>query len=137
MIVNLDKEELIIKALGISVLVKKEEKLMTIEIKQEGFKDPVKTIIVPASIKGATKENIINILKTPLEDLNLSVRSYNCIKAARINTLVELVNYTDTDLMRFRNFGQKSIGEIQNELATRGLTLGMNTDEIFKYNLTF
>lgn len=137
MIVNLDKEELILNALGISVLVKKEETILTIEVRQEGLKQPIKTMIIPASIKGAIKEDIMKVLRTPLEDLDLSVRSYNCIKAARIETLIELVNHTEEDLMRFRNFGQKSIGEIENELGKRGLTLGMNTDEIFKYNLTF
>src|SRR6185369_13850097 len=47
-------------------------------------------------------------LKTPLEDLDLSVRAFNCLKAAKINSLSELVQYEQEDLMKFRNFGQKS-----------------------------
>jgi DNA-directed RNA polymerase subunit alpha len=49
------------------------------------------------------------VLKTPLEDLDLSVRAFNCLKAAKINSLSELVQYEQEDLMKFRNFGQKSL----------------------------
>jgi len=53
------------------------------------------------------------ILNTPLEDLELSVRAFNCLKAAKINSLSELVHYTQEELMKFRNFGQKSLSEIE------------------------
>src|ERR687889_221023 len=53
------------------------------------------------------------VLKTPLEDLDLSVRAFNCLKAAKINSLSELVQYEQEDLMKFRNFGQKSLSEIE------------------------
>ena len=56
------------------------------------------------------------ILKTPLEDLDLSVRAFNCLKAAKINSLSELVQYEQEDLMKFRNFGQKSLAEIEQVL---------------------
>ena len=52
------------------------------------------------------------MLKTPLEDLDLSVRAFNCLKAAKINSLSELVQYEQEDLMKFRNFGQNSLSEI-------------------------
>jgi DNA-directed RNA polymerase subunit alpha len=66
------------------------------------------------------------VLKTPLEDLDLSVRAFNCLKAAKINSLSELVQYDEEDLMKFRNFGQKSLSEIEQVLAERGLSFGMD-----------
>jgi DNA-directed RNA polymerase subunit alpha len=72
------------------------------------------------------------ILKTPLEDLDLSVRAFNCLKAAKINSLSELVQYEQEDLMKFRNFGQKSLAEIEQVLAERGLHFGM---ELLKMGL--
>lgn len=66
------------------------------------------------------------VLKTPLEDLDLSVRAFNCLKAAKINSLSELVQYEQEDLMKFRNFGQKSLSEIAQVLEDRGLSFGMD-----------
>jgi DNA-directed RNA polymerase subunit alpha len=66
------------------------------------------------------------VLKTPLEDLDLSVRAFNCLKAAKINSLSELVTYEQEDLMKFRNFGQKSLAEIEQVLGERGLHFGMD-----------
>jgi DNA-directed RNA polymerase subunit alpha len=66
------------------------------------------------------------VLKTPLEDLDLSVRAFNCLKAAKINSLSELVQYEQEDLMKFRNFGQKSLSEIEQVLSERGLYFGMD-----------
>lgn len=66
------------------------------------------------------------ILKTPLEDLDLSVRAFNCLKAAKINSLSELVQYEQEDLMKFRNFGQKSLSEIEQVLHERTLHFGMD-----------
>ena len=71
------------------------------------------------------------VLNTPLEDLELSVRAFNCLKAAKINSLSELVQYTQEELMKFRNFGQKSLSEIEQVLHERGLSFGM---DIAKYN---
>ena len=66
------------------------------------------------------------VLNTPLEDLELSVRAFNCLKAAKINSLSELVQYTQEELMKFRNFGQKSLSEIEQVLHDRGLHFGMD-----------
>jgi len=66
------------------------------------------------------------VLNTPLEDLELSVRAFNCLKAAKINSLSELVQYTQEELMKFRNFGQKSLSEIEQVLGERGLHFGMD-----------
>ena len=66
------------------------------------------------------------ILKTPLEDLDLSVRAYNCLKAAKINSLSELVKHDTNELLKFRNFGKKSLMEIENLINEKGLTFGMD-----------
>jgi DNA-directed RNA polymerase subunit alpha len=70
------------------------------------------------------------VLKTPLEDLDLSVRAFNCLKAAKINSLSELVQYEQEDLMKFRNFGQKSLSEIEQVLGERGLHFGMDLGKL-------
>ena len=70
------------------------------------------------------------VLKTPLEDLDLSVRAFNCLKAAKINSLSELVQYEQEDLMKFRNFGQKSLSEIEQVLNERGLHFGMDLGKL-------
>lgn len=70
------------------------------------------------------------MLKTPLEDLDLSVRAFNCLKAAKINSLSELVQYEQEDLMKFRNFGQKSLAEIEQVLHERGLHFGMDLSKL-------
>jgi DNA-directed RNA polymerase subunit alpha len=72
------------------------------------------------------------ILKTALADLDLSVRAYNCLKAAEIKTLGELVNYHIDDLLKFRNFGKKSLSELEEFVRDRGLHFGM---DVSKYNL--
>jgi DNA-directed RNA polymerase subunit alpha len=72
------------------------------------------------------------LLKTSLEDLDLSVRAYNCLKAAKINTLGEMVRYDMNELLKFRNFGKKSLVEIEELLQEKGLTFGM---DLSKYRL--
>ncbi len=72
------------------------------------------------------------ILKTPLDDLDLSVRAYNCLKAAKINTLAELVHYDTSQLIKFRNFGKKSLVEIEELIQEKGLSFGM---DLSKYKL--
>ena len=88
--------------------------------------------------KDAEKEDVVDeqtlqlrkILKTPLEDLDLSVRAFNCLKAAKINSLSELVQYEQEELMKFRNFGQKSLSEIEQMLSDRGLSFGMDLSKL-------
>lgn len=72
------------------------------------------------------------ILKTPLEDLDLSVRAYNCLKAAKINSLSELVSYDTQSLIKFRNFGKKSLMEIEALINEKGLSFGM---DLSKYKI--
>jgi DNA-directed RNA polymerase subunit alpha len=72
------------------------------------------------------------LLKTPLHDLDLSVRAYNCLKAADVKTLGDLVQLEISDMMKFRNFGKKSLAELEQLVAEKGLTFGM---DLIKYKL--
>jgi len=89
---------------------------------------------------GSKEDNVVDehilhmrkLLKTSLEDLDLSVRAYNCLKAAKINSLGELVQYDTHELLKFRNFGKKSLVEIEELLQNKGLTFGM---DLSKYKL--
>ncbi len=72
------------------------------------------------------------LLKTKLTDMNLSVRALNCLKAAEVDTLGDLVQFNKTDLLKFRNFGKKSLTELDDLLE--GLNLSFGTD-ISKYKL--
>lgn len=67
------------------------------------------------------------LLKTRLADMDLSVRALNCLKAADVDTLGELVTYHRNDLLKFRNFGRKSLEELDQVLADLGLQFGMET----------
>ncbi len=71
-------------------------------------------------------------LKTKLVDLDLSVRALNCLKAAEVETLGDLVKYNKSDLLKFRNFGKKSLAELSELLEEQGLRFGMDTS---KYKL--
>lgn len=72
------------------------------------------------------------LLKTKLVDLDLSVRALNCLKAAEVNTLGDLVQYQRTDLLKFRNFGKKSLSELEELLGSLNLSFGT---DISKYKL--
>lgn len=72
------------------------------------------------------------LLKTKLVDMDLSVRALNCLKSAEVETLGDLVVFNKTDLLKFRNFGKKSLSELEELLANLGLSFGM---DISKYKL--
>jgi DNA-directed RNA polymerase subunit alpha len=72
------------------------------------------------------------LLKTKLVDLDLSVRALNCLKAAEVDTLGDLVKFNKNDLLKFRNFGKKSLTELEELLTTMNLNFGM---DIAKYKL--
>ena len=72
------------------------------------------------------------LLKAKLNDMDLSVRALNCLKAAEVDTLGDLVTYSKADLMKFRNFGKKSLTELEELVETKGLNFGM---DISKYKL--
>jgi DNA-directed RNA polymerase subunit alpha len=72
------------------------------------------------------------LLKTKLVDMDLSVRALNCLKAAEVDTLGDLVSFNKNDLMKFRNFGKKSLTELDELVANKNLTFGM---DLAKYKL--
>ncbi|GAA4039300.1 MAG: DNA-directed polymerase subunit alpha [Bacteroidota bacterium] len=72
------------------------------------------------------------LLKTKLVDMDLSVRALNCLKAAEVDTLGDLVSFNKNDLMKFRNFGKKSLTELDELVANKNLTFGM---DLSKYKL--
>ncbi|MBM3447929.1 MAG: DNA-directed RNA polymerase subunit alpha [Bacteroidota bacterium] len=72
------------------------------------------------------------LLKTKLVDMDLSVRALNCLKAADIETLGDLVSFNKNDLLKFRNFGKKSLTELEELVESKGLQFGMN---VAKYKL--
>ena len=72
------------------------------------------------------------LLKTRLIDMDLSVRALNCLKAAEVDTLGDLVSFNKTDLMKFRNFGKKSLTELEELVLVKGLNFGM---DLSKYKL--
>lgn len=95
-------------------------------------------MMLEAQAKEETKEvdeeilHMRKILKTELVDLDLSVRALNCLKAADIRSLADLVSYDVADMLKFRNFGKKSLTEIQDLVKSKGLSFGMN---LSKYKL--
>ena len=89
----------------------------------------------PKQVVEEFDENTLHIrqlLKTKLTDMDLSVRALNCLKAAEVETLGELVSFNKVDLLKFRNFGKKSLTELENLVASKNLEFGMN---ISKYKL--
>jgi DNA-directed RNA polymerase subunit alpha len=76
--------------------------------------------------------HVRQLLKTKLIDLDLSVRALNCLKAAEVDTLGELVSFNKNDLLKFRNFGKKSLTELEELVKVKNLTFGMN---VTKYKL--
>jgi len=77
----------------------------------------------------AEKQRVANLLRTSIEDLNLSVRAYNCLKSANINTIGELVSRDEQDLLKFRNFGKKSLTELQEVIEEKNLQFGMDVSK--------
>jgi len=76
--------------------------------------------------------HIRQLLKTKLVDMDLSVRALNCLKAADVESLGDLVTFNKNDLLKFRNFGKKSLTELEELVKSKGLEFGMN---ISKYKL--
>jgi len=95
-------------------------------------------ITLENDIKSETEEfdetslHMRQLLKTKLVDMDLSVRALNCLKAADVETLGDLVSYAKAGLLKFRNFGKKSLTELEDLVDNKGLTFGMN---VSKYKL--
>ncbi|HYX06807.1 MAG TPA: DNA-directed RNA polymerase subunit alpha [Bacteroidales bacterium] len=77
----------------------------------------------------AEKARVANLMKTSIEDLNLSVRAYNCLKSANINSIGELVAKDESELLKFRNFGKKSLAELVEVIEEKNLHFGMDVSK--------
>ena len=97
-----------------------------------------KKISLESAVESDSKEldeeslRMRHLLLTKLSDMGLSVRAYNCLKAAEIDTFADLVSYSRNELMKFRNFGKKSLNEIDQLVEKMKLTFGM---DVRKYNI--
>ncbi len=88
--------------------------------------------IVEEEVKAAERNRLKKILNTPVDELELSVRAHNCLKAANIKTLAELVSLQESELLKFRNFGRKSLAELGDVVVQFGLEFGMSVDQFIK-----
>ncbi len=84
------------------------------------------------SVEDAETERLRKILLTSVDDLELSVRSHNCLKAANIKTLGDLVRRDESEMLKFRNFGRKSLSELSEIVDNYGLVFGMDVDRYIK-----
>lgn len=82
--------------------------------------------------KDAETERLRKILLTNVDDLELSVRSHNCLKAANIKILADLVRKDESEMLKFRNFGRKSLAELNEIIDNYGLEFGMDVDKYIK-----
>lgn len=96
-----------------------------------GYKVEPKTL-EKEKVRDPEKERLRKILHMSVEELELSVRAFNCLKGANIKTLADLVKREESELLRFRNFGRKSLDEIKEKIQEYGLEFGMNVDKILE-----
>jgi len=89
-------------------------------------------VMVEEEVKEAERNKLRKILLTPVDELELSVRAHNCLKAANIRILAELVKLQESELLKFRNFGRKSLAELTDVVHQFGLEFGMNVDKFIK-----
>jgi len=82
--------------------------------------------------KSEEEKELLEKLNKPVSELELSVRSANCLREAKIQTIEDLVKKTEQDMLKYRNFGKKSLSEIKGILESMGLHLGMDVDSIQK-----
>ncbi len=99
------------------------------------FEEIVEVHVEDEAVKG--NEQILELLDNSIEELELSVRAYNCLKNANIKTLYELCGKTDGEMLKTKNFGRKSLEEIKKVLSDLGLSLGMDLEGLgYKKNET-
>lgn len=94
--------------------------------------EPPQQETVEEEVKAQEKNRVKKILLTPVDELELSVRAHNCLKAANIKTMGELVQLQESELLKFRNFGKKSLAELGEVVEMCGLEFGMNVEHYLK-----
>lgn len=98
---------------------------LTVFINIEGEFEPVQEVV-----HDEKTEKLRQLLKMRVDELELSVRSNNCLRAANIHTLADLVRNQENDMLKYKNFGRKSLIELNQVLTNLGLTFGMDVDKI-------
>jgi len=94
--------------------------------------EQLQQVVVEEEVKEAERTKLRKILLTPVDELELSVRAHNCLKAANIKNLAELVMLQEHELLKFRNFGRKSLAELTEVVHTYNLEFGMNVEKFLK-----
>jgi DNA-directed RNA polymerase subunit alpha len=113
-------------AVGLAAKLMKDHLQIFINLEEEDEEETESAVVeVSDEEKGALYEK----LGKSVDEMELSVRSYNCLKNANIRTIGELVQKTESEMLKTKNFGRKSLNEIKEILATMGLSLGMKLDD--------
>lgn len=112
-------------ALGYAAKILKDHMLLFIKFEEEPVEES-------AEVVDQDLERIRELLGRSVDELELSVRSSNCLKAANLKSLGELVRKTEADMLKYRNFGRKSLKEILDILEGMGLALGMDVDALLR-----
>jgi DNA-directed RNA polymerase subunit alpha len=113
-------------AVGLAAKLMKDHLQIFINIEEDEEEETESAVVeVSDEEKGALYEK----LGKSVDEMELSVRSYNCLKNANIRTIGELVQKTESEMLKTKNFGRKSLNEIKEILATMGLSLGMKLDD--------
>ena len=81
-------------------------------------------------LEGPTKGLPVDLFLKPIDELEFSVRAHNCLVGAGIKRVIDLVNLTEDDVLKIKNFGRKSLREVKEILLAFGLHLGMNVKEL-------
>jgi DNA-directed RNA polymerase subunit alpha len=114
-------------AVGLAAKLMKDHLQIFINLEEEDEEEGEPS--VPVEVSDEEKGALYERLSKSVDEMELSVRSYNCLKNANIRTIGELVQKTEVEMLKTKNFGRKSLNEIKEILATMGLSLGMKLDD--------
>ena len=115
-------------AVGLAAKLMKDHLQIFINLEEED-EDEVGEPTTPVEVSDEEKGALYERLGKSVDEMELSVRSYNCLKNANIRTIGELVQKTEVEMLKTKNFGRKSLNEIKEILASMGLSLGMKLDD--------
>jgi DNA-directed RNA polymerase subunit alpha len=114
-------------AVGLGAKLMKDHLQIFINIEEDDDEEGIET--TPVQVSDEEKGALYEKLGKSVDEMELSVRSYNCLKNANIRTIGELVQKTESEMLKTKNFGRKSLNEIKEILAGMGLSLGMKLDD--------
>ena len=96
---------------------------------RKGMKKATDVVVDAISAMSSKIESKEKILSMTIEELDLSVRSFNCLKRANINTVEDLISKTQDEMIKVRNLGRKSLEEVEHKLAMMGLSLASDDNQ--------